>query len=190
MNYQEFRIAELRSSGVENLNDEKIAELVLLEEEEDMNTSIYPMLQYYSRYICKQPTKAQDIENDEHDENNTSRGEEEFEAGTYMQIVCNQIVEQIWAANQCRPRRQEIIIHMQPLMYHEHDALNMNALFCRSSSSITKYIYKEGSKSRATKQSHFTIMSSSTLYFHSKHKKNQNKNPLYTKAQVTQQINF
>lgn len=50
--------------------------------------------------------EAQDIENDEHDENNTSRGEEEFEAGTYMQIVCNQIVEQIWAANQCRPRRR------------------------------------------------------------------------------------
>lgn len=58
MNYQEFRIVELRSSGVENLNDEKIAELILLEEEEDMNTSIYPMLKYYSRYICKQPTSS------------------------------------------------------------------------------------------------------------------------------------
>ena len=34
MNYQEFRIVVLRSSGVENLNDEEIAELILLEEEE------------------------------------------------------------------------------------------------------------------------------------------------------------
>ena len=50
--------------------------------------------------------EVQDIENDEHDENNTLRGEEKSEAGTYMQIVCNQIAEQIWAANQRRPRRR------------------------------------------------------------------------------------
>ena len=58
MNYQEFRIVELRSSGVVNLNDEEIAELILLEEEEAMNTSISPMLQYYSRYFCKRPMSS------------------------------------------------------------------------------------------------------------------------------------
>ncbi|XP_056856961.1 uncharacterized protein LOC108817370 isoform X2 [Raphanus sativus] len=54
----EFRIAELRSNGVENLNDEEIAELFLLEEEEAMSTCISPMLQHYSRYFCKRPTSS------------------------------------------------------------------------------------------------------------------------------------
>lgn len=58
MNYQEFRIVELCSNGVENLNDEEIAELFLLEEEEAMSTCISPMLQHYSRYFCKRPTRS------------------------------------------------------------------------------------------------------------------------------------
>lgn len=49
--------------------------------------------------------KAQNIENNEHDEDNILSGEEESEAGTYMQIVYYQIAEQIWTVNQHRSRR-------------------------------------------------------------------------------------
>lgn len=58
MNYQKFQIAELCSNGVGNLNDEEIAELILLEEEEAMSTCISPMLQHYLRYFCKRLTSS------------------------------------------------------------------------------------------------------------------------------------
>jgi len=48
LKYQE-RIVELRSLGIENLDDEEIAEFMLLEEEANMEECIARMLQYYTR---------------------------------------------------------------------------------------------------------------------------------------------
>lgn len=61
MNYQKFWIDALHSNEIENFNNEVIAELILLEQEKAMNTCISPMLQYYRRYFCKQPTSSDQV---------------------------------------------------------------------------------------------------------------------------------
>ncbi|XP_010463088.1 PREDICTED: uncharacterized protein LOC104743739 [Camelina sativa] len=50
-----FRIAELHLRGIENLLDEEIAELILLEEAEILETDISPLMEYYGKFFCKEP---------------------------------------------------------------------------------------------------------------------------------------
>lgn len=52
---QEVRIAELRLRGIQNLTDEELAELMLLEEEDFLQSYMQPMMNYYGIYFCKNP---------------------------------------------------------------------------------------------------------------------------------------
>ncbi|KAG2328347.1 hypothetical protein Bca52824_011075 [Brassica carinata] len=51
----ELRILELRSRGIENLDEDEIMELMLLEEEEFLQRYMHPILQYYKTNFFKEP---------------------------------------------------------------------------------------------------------------------------------------
>lgn len=52
---QELRIIELRSRGLQNLNEDELMELMLLEEEEFIQRYMHPIVEYYKKNFCKQP---------------------------------------------------------------------------------------------------------------------------------------
>ncbi|CAH2069786.1 unnamed protein product, partial [Thlaspi arvense] len=93
-----LRIAELHLRGIENLSDEEIAELILLEEAEILETHISPVIEYYGKYFCKKPMpkdtgKGWRIIQDQIYDNEASY---ETEAGTYIRIVRDKIAEDMW----------------------------------------------------------------------------------------------
>ncbi|KAG2249755.1 hypothetical protein Bca52824_089383 [Brassica carinata] len=51
----ELRILELRSRGIQNLNEDELMELMLLEEEEFLQRYMHPILEYYKTNFFKQP---------------------------------------------------------------------------------------------------------------------------------------
>ncbi|CAH2047172.1 unnamed protein product [Thlaspi arvense] len=98
----ELRIAELHLRGIENLSNEEIAELILLEEAEILETHISPVMEYYGKYFYKKPMskdtgKGWRIIQDQIYDNEASY---ETEAGTYMRIVRDKIFEDMWLDSQ------------------------------------------------------------------------------------------
>ncbi|KAH0903146.1 hypothetical protein HID58_042649, partial [Brassica napus] len=51
----ELRILELRSRGIQNLNEDELMELILLEEEEFLQRYMHPILEYYKTNFFKEP---------------------------------------------------------------------------------------------------------------------------------------
>ncbi|CAH2047184.1 unnamed protein product, partial [Thlaspi arvense] len=112
----ELRIAELHLRGIENLSNEEIAELILLEEAEILETHISPVMEYYGKYFCKKPMSKDTgkgwriIQDQIYDNEASFLGamermasigvEDETEAGTYMRIVRDKIFEDMWLDSQ------------------------------------------------------------------------------------------
>ncbi|KAH0910705.1 hypothetical protein HID58_034026 [Brassica napus] len=97
----ELRILELRSRGIQNLNEDELMELMLLEEEEFLQRYMHPILEYYKTNFFKEPMNkdwGNDDESDEQVNQNTS-------AGVYMKIVRDHIAEKIWTDKRPGSRR-------------------------------------------------------------------------------------